>query len=260
MTRPPLCVNPLECCRNLRPTSGIRQSARRTPGAENWSATREPRSARRVHGPRLGDNGPRLGDNGPRLGDNGPRLGDKGICRARRSRFSHLDSRTAVPCLSRALLCRGCPGPKLLRVVRDAVPPHRVEHPGQPPRQRDRRDPFAAPLRDRPGPRTERGGLGGLRPQDLPRRLDQEPPHPAVARFGDVPELPRLARAPLARHYAQVGLELVGRVKPRAGRRSWPRTHSPSRGPHRARWQAAPRWDHWRRRWRCAGPPRRSAR
>ena len=36
--------------------------------------------------------------------------------------------------------------------------------------------------------------------------------------------------------------------------------HSPSPGLRRAPSRAAPRSDHWLRRWRCAGPPRRSAR
>ena len=72
------------------------------------------------------------------------------ICRARRSRFSRLDSRTVVPGsgFSRAfvfdLRAKGV-RPQLLRILRHAVAPRRVKHVGQPPHQRDHDDPLAAP-------------------------------------------------------------------------------------------------------------------
>ena len=94
------------------------------------------------------------------------------MSRARRARCSHLDSRTVLPCFSRVLLSRGPPRRKLRGVVRHPVAPPRVEHAGQSPRQRDRRDPLAPPLRDGDRPRSSRRGRWRLRPQDLPCRLD----------------------------------------------------------------------------------------
>ncbi len=60
----------------------------------------------------------------------------QGISRARRSRFSQLDSRIGLPPLRGARWCllRSCS--KLLRIVRHAVPPHRIQDPAA----RTRRD------------------------------------------------------------------------------------------------------------------------
>ena len=82
--------------------------------------------------------------------------------------------------------------------------------------ERDHRDPLATPLGAGQRPRAQRGRRRRLRPQDLPRRLDQEPPPPTIARVGDPPALACLARTPLARNHAEVGLARMGRVQPGA--------------------------------------------
>src|SRR5215213_1050838 len=100
-------------------------------------------------------------------------------------------------------LCRGCREVGVtpaegLRVELRAVAPHRIEYPGQLPRQRD-----ASPRPPTSGGDPHRPVVEGLvllvaPPQQRPRRLHQQRPRSAAARLADVPPMLALARTVLA--------------------------------------------------------------
>ncbi len=61
----------------------------------------------------------------------------------------------------------------------------------------------------RPAHSPQRGRAGIVEAEHRDRGLDEEPAHPARARFGDPPPALRLPRAQLARDQPQIGLDLL---------------------------------------------------
>src|SRR5262245_13842006 len=87
-------------------------------------------------------------------------------------------------------------------LVHGPIAPDRVENAREPPRQRNHRPHPPAPCGQPLHPRPQ--GCPRRRPTAPvgPRGLDEQPPHPAVARRRERPAALLLARTPLARHQA----------------------------------------------------------
>src|SRR5712691_7176418 len=90
-----------------------------------------------------------------------------------------------------------------------AIAEQRIEDPGQAAGEGDDRDVLPAAGRNAEGPGPERLGLGGPAPENRDGRLDEQPARAAGAGLGDGTAALRVARAVLARHEAEIGLELV---------------------------------------------------
>ena len=89
------------------------------------------------------------------------------------------------------------------------VAEQRIEDTGQTPGERDDGDVLATVRGDAERPGPERFGLGRPAPEDGDGGLDQEPAHAAGASLGDPAPALGLARAGLAEHEAEVGLDLM---------------------------------------------------
>ena len=156
-----------------------------------------------------------------------------GVQRARRSRFSHLDTHAvlelALDCACRQLRGRHPGAADPAGVIGHSVPPHGVGDPREPPREGHHGNLLPAPPREAARPGPERGRLGRLGPEQAPGRSDQQPSHATVTCLRNGPDVALFPGAPLARYQAQVGFELVCGAKQRnvvdrgddGARRNW---------------------------------------